>query len=129
MVLFTLSFSFPWRLKPVYTKFIGIKSPLEKELFGVEYSLELDAYKEACEVMNASKLSDESLPTTEILNSNIAEAEEKIAECTEKRKLIEKELHNLSLLKENIDLMIDDDLEEDKEEIEVETRSRNRYSQ
>ena len=57
------------------------------------------------------------------------EAEEKIAECTEKRKLIEKELHNLSLLKENIDSMIDDDLEEDKEEIEVETRSRNRYSQ
>ena len=52
---------------------------------------------------------------------------EKIADCTEKRKELEKELRNLSLLKENIDSINGDDLEEDEEEIE-ETRSRDRYS-
>ena len=50
----------------------------------------------------------------------------KIADCTEKRKELEKELRNLSLLKENIDSLNGNDLEEDEEDI-GETRSRDHY--
>ena len=54
-------------------------------------------------------------------------AEEKISEYTEKRKELEKGLRNLSRLKENIDFINGEDIEENEEEIE-ETRSRDRYS-
>ena len=114
------------RLQPVYNEYIGIRYAPEKELFGVEHRLELVEYKKAYETMAAAKLSDGSFPTEEYTISYINTMGEKIADCTEKRNELEKELRNLSLLKENIDSINGDDLEED-EEIE-ETRARNRYS-
>ncbi|MBO5560764.1 MAG: relaxase/mobilization nuclease domain-containing protein [Firmicutes bacterium] len=114
------------RLKPFYMKYIKIVSPPEKELYGVEYHLELEAYKKVRARIESLKLPDDSFPTEENIIRNISDTEEKISEYTEKRKELEKELHNLSRLKENIDSLNGDDLEEYEEEIE-ETGSRERY--
>ncbi|MBQ8941197.1 MAG: relaxase/mobilization nuclease domain-containing protein [Firmicutes bacterium] len=113
------------RLKPFYMKFIKIVSPPEKELYGVEYHLELEAYKKACAHIESLKLPDGSFPTEENIIRNISDTEEKISEYTGKRKELEKELRNLNRLKENIDSINDSDIEED--EI-AETRSIERYS-
>ena len=115
------------QLKPFYLKYIKIVSPPEKELFGVEYHLELEAYKKVRTRIESLKLPDGSFPTEENIIRNISDTEEKISEYTDKRKELEKELRNLSRLKENIDSLNGDNLEEDEEEIE-ETRSRDRYS-
>ena len=115
------------RLQPVYNEYIGIRYAPEKELFGVEHRLELVEYKKAYETMAAAKLPDGSFPTEEYTISCINTMGGKIADCTEKRNELEKELRNLSLLKENIDSLNGDDLEEDEAEIE-ETRSGDRYS-
>ena len=115
------------RLKPYYLKYIKIVSPPERELFGVEYHLELEAYKKACACIGSLKLPDGSFPTEENIIRNISDTEEKIEEYTEKRKELEKELCNLTRLKENIDSLNADEIEEDEEEIE-ETRSRDSYS-
>lgn len=115
------------RLKPFYLKYIKIVSPPEKELYGVEHHLELEAYKKAHTRIESLKLPDGSFPTEENIIRNIADTEEKISEYTDKRKELEKELHNLSRLKENIDSLNADEIEEDEEEIE-ETRSRDSYS-
>ncbi len=113
----------------VYTYLISIcgsaeKKP-EKELYGVEYRLELEAYKKACTRIESLKLPDGSFPTEENIIQSIADTEEKISEYTGKRKELEKELRNLSQLKENIDSINGDVLEE--EEIE-ETIPMDRYS-
>ena len=115
------------QLKPFYLKYIKIVSPPEKELFGVEYHLELEAYKKVRTRIESLKLPDGSFPTEENIIRNISDTEEKISEYTDKRKELEKELRNLSRLNENIDSLNGDNLEEDEEEIE-ETRSRDRYS-
>ena len=115
------------RLKPFYMKYVKIVSPPEKELYGVEYHLELEAYKKACTRIESLKLSDGSFTTEENIIQSIAETEEKISEYTEKRKELEKEMRNLSRLKENIDSLNCDDLEQNEEEIEK-TRLRDRYS-
>ena len=115
------------RLKSFYMKYVKIVPPPEKELNGVEYRLELDAYKKACTHIESLKLPDGSFPTEENIIQSIAETEEKISEYTEKRKELEKEMRNLSRLKENIDSLNCDDLEEYEEEIE-ERISSNRCS-
>ena len=115
------------RLKPFYMKYKKIVSPPERELYGVEHHLELEAYKKARARIESLKLPDGSFPTEENIIRNIADTEEKSSEYTDKRKELEKELRNLSRLKENIDSLNGDDLEKDEEEIE-ETRPKDRYS-
>ena len=115
------------RLKPFYMKYIKIVSPPEKELYGVEYHLELEAYKKVRARIESLKLPDGSFPTEENIIRNISDTEEKISEYMDKRRELEKELRNLCRLKENIDSINGDSLDETEEEIE-ETRSRDCYS-
>lgn len=114
------------RLKPFYMKYIKIVSPPEKELFGVEYHRELEAYKKVLARIESLKLPDGSFPTEENIIRNISDTEEKISEYTDKRKKLEKELRNLNRLKENIDFINGDDIEETEDEID-ETRTRDFY--
>ena len=77
------------QLKPFYLKYIKIVSPPEKELFGVEYHLELEAYKKVRTRIESLKLPDGSFPTEENIIRNISDTEEKISEYTDKRKELE----------------------------------------
>lgn len=101
-----------WRLKPIYEKYKSIKSPPEKELYSVEYSLELQEYEKVTEIMNDSKLADGSLPKADSLNADILADENTIAELSEKIGITKTELRNFRILKENIDRLSGDEHEE-----------------
>ncbi len=105
-----------WRLKPVYEKYKSIKSPSEKELFSVEHSLELREYEKVTEIMNNSKLPDGNLPKADSLNAEILADEQKIAELKGQISNIKAELRNFRTLKDNIDRILGNGPEEEREE-------------